>query len=350
LTAAVPPPEPEEAEAVQALQSVLARAKAHREGGDYDAALAAVRRADAALEDLAYEPVRAGVWYELSAVHDARGEYPEAEAALWRAQRQGAIDKQWDVVRDATVALMFVLGLRQERHAEALALRELATGLCLGSPLAEARLNDNIGGVLLAQGRREPAEAEYRAALARWHEALGPDDPKVAAARSNLGNVLYIRGEYERAAAEYRAALAVAQRTLGPDHPEVAMYRSNLGEALRARKMYREAEVEQRLALAVRERALGDDHPDVASSHNNLGAALEMQGEYEAAEAEFRAALAIHQRALGADHSYVALTRANLADVLKAQGRLEEAQIEEAKLEKAKLKEAEAKQHVELAH
>ena len=322
----VPPPEPKDADAVAAVRGELAEAIARREAGDSEAALAAVRRAEALLDDVGYEPLRAEVALQLGFVLDALGEYASAEAALRRARRWAAQWKQRDVLRDATVKLVYVLGVSQERHAEALALREVAEGLSVDIAQEEARARNNVALVLAAQGGNEEAESEHRAALALMREALG-DHPEVAIMRDNLGLVLAAQGRYEEAEWEHRAALELILETLGAQHPSLARTRSNLATTLLERGNYAEAESEYRAALALALSTLGADHPIVAGLRNNLATALHKQANYREAESEFRAVLNLTAKTNGDDVT-IATLRANLAGVLRDQGRFEESESE----------------------
>ncbi len=324
----VPAPDPDEVDAVAAIRADLAEATARRHAAEYEAAFAAVRRADEASAELRYAPVRTDVLVELGAIHSAMARYDEAEAALRRAQQLGARWRQWDAVRQATVRLVLVLGHEKAAHAEALALRELALGLSSDTPEHEATARNTIGLVLTRLGRYEEAEAEHLAALELRREALGEDHFDVAGARNNLANVLVEQGRYAEAEAEYRAAFAVRSAALGADHPDVQASRNNIGLVLQQLGKYEDAEVEHRAALEARKRVLGPEHPDVAMSLNNLGMVLHMQGRFEEAEAQYREAVALWTKALGPDHPHVARTRGNVGSALAASGREAEAEVE----------------------
>jgi eukaryotic-like serine/threonine-protein kinase len=328
LQADVAPPDASEAQAVEEIRAEIADAKARREAGDYAAALSAAQRADAHADQLQYEPIRTDVWLELGVAYDAVGRYADAEAALWRAQQQGARWKQWDPVLRATATLIVVIGYHARRPVEALALRNLAIGLSAKTPEGEATVRANVGSALFAQGEYGKAEEEYEAALAILPQAIGADHPRVAALRNNLAEALFARGHYEEAATEHRAVLAIRERILGAEHPDVAQSRSNLANVLVRLGKFAEAETEQRAVLTLRQRALGSDHPDVGASHQHLANALRPQGKYVEAETENRAALAIRTRALGSEHPEVAASHNSLGVVLAAQGRYAEAEAE----------------------
>jgi eukaryotic-like serine/threonine-protein kinase len=328
LQAEVPPPDSGQAEAVAAIRTSLVEAEVRRRAGDYDGALAMLREAEAQLDGLAYEPIRTEVWLELGILEEARGEYENAEAWLRRVQRHGSHWRQWEAVRDATVALLNVLGTGQQRHAEALALRDIAQGLSMAGPREEATMRNNVALVLHIQGKYEDAEAEHRAALALQREALGPEHNHVATSLSNLAAVLYARGAYAEAEEEIRAALEIARAGLGEDHPEVATVRNNLAHILDAQGKYAAAEAEHRAVLESRRKVLGLDSPHLAQSHSGIGMALHKQGKDEEAETQFRTAAELTRRLLGEDHPSTATRRSNLATVLVKRGKIDEAEQE----------------------
>ena len=327
LTAAVPPPEPSEVEAVQDIRGELAVAAARRHAGDFVPAEAAVQRAEAASRTIGYAPVVTELLLENGAVLAALGRYDEAEAALRKTRQQGARWGQWDEVRAATIRLVRVLGYHGAKHGEALALRELALGLSSG-PEQEAWARGTLALVLGKQGQYDEAEKEQRAVLALRMAALGPEHPDVANTRNSLGTMLYEQGRYEAAAVEYEAAQTLRSAALGKDHPSVANTRNNLALVLQAQGKYDQALAEHRAVLSLRTASFGPDHPHVAASHNNVGMVLQRSGDLPGAEAEYARARQLWTTALGPDHINVGAARHNLGAVMAAQGRNKEAEAE----------------------
>lgn len=328
LQADVEPPDSDEAEVVEIAGALLAEAAARGQAGEYERSLEAVQSAEALLEGTGYLPIRAELELRRGIAWDARGLYEDAEQALQRARSLAAMTRQHDLLREATVRLMVVLGYRLHRPAEALALRGLAAGLAAGSAEAEAQFHENLATVLHVQGKYEDAEREYRSALASATEANGERHVSVARSRVALASIFEAQGKYAEAEGEYRASVDLIRGSLGDDHPEVAFVRSNLAATLYARGEYAESESEHRAALATRISSLGDRHPDVARSHENLGVVLHAEGNYEEAESELRAALALWGDTLGRDHPGVANVRTNLGAVLQSQGKHAAAEIE----------------------
>jgi len=325
LRANVDPPAASDVSRVGAIRAQLADASARRKAGDYNAALTAVRAAQAALEGLEYAPVRTEVWLELGQTLDEVGEYAQAETALRQVRRHGVPLQQWELVRSATVKLMHVLGSRLGRPAEALALRDIAEGLCAGEPKHSAELSNMLGLVYYAQAKYSEAEVEHRAALEALEGASNGEHPAIPQYRGNLANTLYQRGNLADAEAEYRAVVERLTGSLGAAHPRVALWRNNLASVLTARGMYTEAEAEHRAAIAVFQESLGTDHPYVATSRGNLASGLYDRGRFKQAEAEYRTTIKLLEARLGADHPHLQMWKASMADVLMDLGRYDDA-------------------------
>ena len=127
--------------------------------------------------------------------------------------------------------------------------------------------HNNLGYVLLRQGRTEEATAHFRAALAI--------KPGYMDAVNNLGDVLIRSDRAEDAIAHFSAALAL--------HPDDPVTHYNLGNALAKRGDVDAAARE--FAAAVRLR------PDYPAAHYNLGVAFAARGNSDEAMAEFTRAL-----------------------------------------------------------
>jgi len=109
LRAAVEPPRPEEAAAVEDIRTRLAEAKAMGRAGRHADARAAVEATKPSLATVEYGPVHTEVTLaEGSALEDV-GEYQPAEAALRRALALAYAWRQWDEVARASHELMFVV-------------------------------------------------------------------------------------------------------------------------------------------------------------------------------------------------------------------------------------------------
>jgi len=325
LAAGEEPPRPEEADAVDAARSALARAASQDRAGRYEDALAAVEAAQRELAGVRYGPVRTELVLQEGVVLRHLGRYEASADALRKALELASEQRQWDAMASAATELMGVIGYDQRHMEEGLHYLALSQQLSRGEPLKQAKSHVNFGNILLVQNELERAEAEYRAAMALREQSLGPEDASVAGARLNLANVLTARGEHEQSEQELRRVLEVYEKTLGPRHPSVAAAHNNLANTLSRLGKHEEAEAEYRLTLSLKHEIMDLDRPDLATTHVNFGALLRDRGELEQAEAEIRTALAIFERTLEPAHPSVAQAHDGLATILKERGKLEEA-------------------------
>ncbi|MEM9458849.1 MAG: serine/threonine-protein kinase [Myxococcota bacterium] len=328
LAADTHPPLPEEKDLVAGIRELLAESKAERNAGRYAIAQARVTEAKEQLIEVEYGPVHTEQLLEEGRVLQELGLYEASENSLQQALGSASRWHQWHEMQQIANMMIYVVGTLQSRMQEGLRYRELAQGLAVNNPTAEAFSRHNVANILCTQGKHEEAEDEQYRALALLEKALGPGHPRVADSRNTLAIILYEQGKYEQAELEQRRALASLEEALGPKHPHVANSRANFAATLHEQGHYREAEHEHRRALALREEGLGPDHPLVAESRVNLAAILHDRGRYAKAEQEHRHALVALERSLGPKHLHTAMSRANLATTLGDQGRYLEAEQE----------------------
>ena len=152
---------------------------------------------------------------------------------------------------------------------------------------------NNLGTVLLQQGRAADAIAAHRRAI-----ALHPDYP---AAHLALGNALKQHGELDAALAAYREAVRL--------NPVAADPHNNIGVALQRQGRLDEALAAYRAATTLQ--------PGHAQAHFNIGVVLHEQRDLDAAAAAYRQVIALRPDIADAYN--------NLGTVLQDQGRLDEA-------------------------
>ena len=160
-----------------------------------------------------------------------------------------------------------------------------------------------LAAVLVHQGQRTEAAAEYHAAL----KLLGNDrGPLWQSAAYGLAGIQTFQGEYEESVRLLESVLEVSPRHLG------ALYR--LGDTYRRQRNWAAAEETFRAAAEIA--------PNTPAVHVDLASALQGRGAYREAEAEYRTALDL----VGASRETV-WERASegLAVVVAAQGRASEA-------------------------
>jgi Flp pilus assembly protein TadD len=225
---------------------------------------------------------------------------------FWEAKKgtvpgRGATVVRWAVPAAVWAAALVALGCatvaRNSDYRSLLAIWKDCVDKRPSNPAA----HNNLGAVLAAAGRFDPA-------LQRFHEALRLR-PDYAEAHNNLGNALtrlgrtdealehlwravQLKPDYANAHHNLGLALAAVGRTdealqqyqetlrLNPDFPEA---HNNLGVALA--KTARTDEAIEHFQQALRL------HPDSAEAHNNLGIALAKTARTDEAIEHYRAAL-----------------------------------------------------------
>ncbi len=183
---------------------------------------------------------------------------------------------------------------------------------------------------LIQVSRRDFVAAEElsRRSLEIRRAAIPTPNMDTAASVNNLGILLLLQGRYDEALPVLEEAVEICRRAGGDRHPELARSLENLGNVY-----YRKHEFDRTLELldevmTIRREVLGDDSPDVARTLNNMGMVYKAAGQPERAEEYLRHAVAGMERAYGPDHPDVASSRWSLAHVLWSEGKLAEAEVE----------------------
>lgn len=130
-----------------------------------------------------------------------------------------------------------------------------------------AHAYNNLGLVLLQQGRADEAMAHFRHALSL--------DPQLAQAHMNCGNVLWQKGLTSEAIHSFRAALLL--------NPKLSEAHNNLGALLKIQGLADSA-------LACFQKAVRLN-PDLAEAHYNIGDLLQEQGRLNEAVTCFQDAI-----------------------------------------------------------
>ncbi len=248
-----------------------------------------------------------------------------AAAALTHRERDPV---EWARVQDELAGVLLEQGKSAEAEPilrEVIAVRTKVLGEEDADTLSSRH---DLANALEGQSKNVEAEQEHRAVLAIRARVLGGEDPDFLASRTYLANSLYKQGNYTEAEKEYRVLLAIHERLLGPEDPDTLISRNNLANALQAQGKSAEAEDEHRKILAIRARDLGEDDLDTLISRHNLASALQAQGKSAEAETEYRKVIAIRTRMLGEEHPDTLVSRFNLARALMAQGNNVEAEKE----------------------
>jgi tetratricopeptide (TPR) repeat protein len=219
LAADVDPPSPGTAPAVAAEQRALARARVQIAAGQFDEARRATGKVLETARALSYPPLLAEALlvegHAMMWLEDARAKERFAEATtvgISSGSNAVAIEawarRIWFEGTDDKTATADVLAGRE--LVEALATRTRA-------PFARALLDNNIGTVELARGRRAEARAAFARALTAARDVVGPGAVELVAVRTNMALVVDDAMERDRLFVDAHTELA---RLLGPGHPD----------------------------------------------------------------------------------------------------------------------------------
>jgi len=241
--------------------------------------------ADLAFEHRMYLPLAAVVTLVVIAGYEVLGSLSSRLAApdSVRSWLAGGL------VVTAVILLGFVTVQRNDDYRSAFVIWNDTVAKRPNNP----RAHNNLGNVLLSEGKLGDAIARYSEAL-----RLSPGYPL---AHYNVGNALVGQGKLEDAIAHYSEALRLS--------PNFVAAHNNLGLALAAQGKLEDAIAHYSEALRL--------SPNFAEAHNNLGFALAGQGKLEDAIAHYSEALRLSPQLVEAHY--------NLGNALANQGKLEEA-------------------------
>jgi protein O-mannosyl-transferase len=242
-------------------------------------------------------------------------------AVLWRA-RHGWGRPLFFALACFVVGLLPVLGLLDiyfmryslvADHWQYLSLAAIAALLGAGVATLGARIGAAGGalvGAALVAGLGLLAwrqQAPYRDVRALW-EATLESNPDAWIAHNNLGGMLLVDGRLAEATGHFEAALAL--------QPDDVGIRANLGECLLDQRRFEEAAARFREVLA--------RQPDRAEAHDSLGLALQGQGRAADAIAEHEQALRLRP-GYAVAHNGLGLACASLGRADEAIGHFEQA-------------------------
>ena len=267
---------------------------------------------------------------------------------------------------------------REGRLKEALAQiergRALLAEVAPDDEMSRARFTFNIGVMHKALGDFAAAQSAYDDALAVGLRQVGPQHPFVAMLTQNVGSLLLTQGRFVEADAVLRRAFALLEHSHATDLAGIALISHNLGEVGRGSGHLEDAEVWLRRAVDGRSRVLGKAHRDTAISRAVLGSVLHRRGRDDEARAALMQAEADLRDSNGAGdvlgrvlafHGELLLDRGELVQArlrleqalvahatteLGASRALVEARIPLAQLDLLEGRLDEARVHAEIAH
>jgi tetratricopeptide (TPR) repeat protein len=328
LFAAVVPPQPDVASAVDEARSDLAIVEARLEldlrDGLEDRLDGLLTRA----HETGYRPLVAEVELARGQLATTAGRHEAAAADMEKAYLAALAAGDDHLAATIAAKLAFVVGVRSSDldagrawlgHAEALESR------LDGPPALRAARYATLGVMQYREGKLGPARESLSTALALRREQLGERHPETFALVNNLGAILAMSGMEAEANDRFQQAAGLAAEAYGEEHPITTAARMNLGNIALRKAQYEEARRIFDEVIEVRERVLGHDHPDLGQVLNNLGVTLEKLGRYEEALGTYAKSIECRKKALGDDHVDLAPAVNNMASTLVRLGRHEEA-------------------------
>ncbi len=367
LTARVAPP-PSAQSQLAAIDHELARARALTDAGKYSDALPVAEAAAAHAKAVGYRPEEAATLYQLGYLRERLGHGAASEATLRDSIRAAEAGRADDVLAQARIYLVWVVGLVERRtseidrlwadaqaaierlgeHAdpdlrpqlltivgatdtsklsthtdaakllqEALALRERGS-----DELAVASTLNDLGGTLGDLGRLDEARQTFERAAAIDRRLLGASHPETLGVQINLAHLLSLTGKNTEATTLLQSLQPLFIACKGPDHPDVAALVVDLAQGLYLDGHYDEALADFRRALAIWEKATS---PDAGKALNGIAAVESQQHDYTAALRDLERARVLQTATFGAQHPSVAYTVYNTGDVYLASGQPQKA-------------------------
>lgn len=289
-------PQPEQREAVRALDDAIARLHLEvifgKRQGLSSQALELVRRS----KELEYAPT-----YGLALLLQARVERLENHVELATAAAQTSLEvaEQHGLDTLAVRALIErarLTSAQPQQFETAFALLELATYKLARANLSgswmESAIHELRGQILSKQGRHAEALEQHTRALELRTAEQASNRVRVASSHNNLANVYTRTGEHERALAHAHTAREIGEQTYGASHPLVAATLHSIGDIETERKeIVRAQEIFDRVTATYRE-IYADDDPKFGNLHRSLGYLAFIRGDHPTAVSEFTKAIA----------------------------------------------------------
>ncbi len=330
LLARVKPPEdPALAAEVARLQVDLDRARVLQDAGKLKEGIALATSIADAADASGHRPAIAEARLRLGELHSRASEFAAAEPALWAALWAAEASRHDEAAAAAWTELVRLAG-KQGKLAEGQRWAERA-GAALARiaapPIAEGRLENELGNLAYQAGDHAEAERHYRRALELRRATLGPDHIDVAASLANVGNALLGLDRNPEALAIAREVLALREATLGHDHVDVAASLNNLAVIDKNAGRYGDAIAALTRARGIWTRALGPDNPSVINADVNLATAYYQRGELGQAADIVERALALSERLLSLDHPMTLTVYSNAGAIALARGDLARGEV-----------------------
>jgi len=302
---------------VQALQTLLADARALRQAGKYAVAAQQAGNVLTAARSLGYLPLVADARFVLALAQEQTGDRQAAAEGLLEAASLAETARDDHLRARALAELVRVLG-RLARYEEAdgyAALAEATTTRAGGDDDLRVGLLKARYIVRKGRGRYDEAVALSKQVVALREGTAATQPALLAGALLNLGEAYRTQGDRDQSIAVSKRALAMFESALGSAHPYTGLAINNIGAAYGEKHQYAESLQYLQRSLAIREAALGPDHLEVATDLQNVGMLLADLDQFDRARPLLERALAIREKALGPAHPQVAMNWWSLAQL-----------------------------------
>lgn len=200
-------------------------------------------------------------------------------------------------------------------------------------PDQQAKMMHSMGNAYAGLGLNAVAESLLQRAVTVGRRARGPQDPEVLSSMNDLGLVLLHEGRFDDAERTQREALALERQTLGLESPITLGNMSHLAFVLSAQGVQGrpgaavEAVELSGQALDLQRRVLGAEDEQTLWTMDTHAVALARNGRAAEAEKLHREELEIERRVHGPDSRGAFKAMSNLAAILIDQNRLDEAEV-----------------------
>jgi tetratricopeptide (TPR) repeat protein len=198
------------------------------------------------------EPHYLSVQRALAAVAQEQGDWQVAERLygdLVNERRRILGPKSNVLARTLNSQAKLLSAMGRDREAEPLLREALAIDSILMDPHHLSQSFNNLGNVLIAEGRYDAAEGMHRRAYLLRHTALGDSSAETGNSLVRLAVTRAEQGDPADADSLIRQGIAIKRRVLGPLHPDVLDDERTYGRVLQRIGRLAEAEVVYRGAL-----------------------------------------------------------------------------------------------------
>jgi serine/threonine-protein kinase len=319
----VDPPPADRVDAIVHAERALDHIESLDKMGQVRPAADAIDGAVAQVRALGYAPLLARALLVQATVYASASKIDPIDAILDEAARAAASARDDRAAAEAWTRRVFVVGEQSGRYGDAQQWARAADAAVLraGDPAdLRSALHNNVGTLLLGEGKLDEARHELDAALALRERAMPDAKLLIADVHSNLSALLQRQGKWDDAQQQLEQALALYRSAEGDDHPDVFEMYVNLGYLFSEHDQPEAALAVLQKALAIGEKVLGPDHINVGIALDTMGLADTSLGKYDEALALHRRAYAIMLAKLGPKHPRTGYAIGNVGRVLQRLG------------------------------